>query len=619
MEQKNYTGYQLLHLTDEELSNFYSGNPLKVDLFNNEYLLLEDERGEIVDRYCYQNGKLRTLKHQVIQSNFGGKLLPRNPQQELAVDMLKGDSTTVKLVTGTWGSGKAQPDDTIIPTPNGYKRLDELKVGDFVFDRKGNPTKVLGIYPQGEKEVYKVTFSDGRTTLCNDEHLWSYVTSKGNLKTVTLREMIDTGLQKNDGSYRYRIPLCNPVEYEHKDFPVDPYVIGAFLGDGCCLEKTLNFSSQDIELVETITKLLFADTFFKYIDNNYTWFFKKDGQILKTAEVFKDLDGIMEYSYNKKIPEQYLFGDIQQRYALLQGLLDTDGSIDKEKGRISYTSTSLTLINQVASICHSLGMSTHFDEDRQDKYTKGVCYNLRISCPYYQKEKLFRLSRKRNIALSLKNDDKIYGKRITIRHVEKLNQTMPMRCIYVDNEEHLYLTNDYIVTHNTLLLVSAALEAIEKHKFEKIVWIRNNVQVKDTDNLGALPGTELDKMLPYVMPFADHCGGVEGVKRLIDDGILEVIPLGFLRGRSIRNAVIISSEAENLSKSHIQLLLGRVDEGSQLWLDADVRQRDRDIFVKSAGLETMIDKLKGNPLFGYVHLQKSERSATAQLADLLND
>lgn len=277
MEQKNYTGYQLLHLTDEELSNFYSGNPLKVDLFNNEYLLLEDERGEIVDRYCYQNGKLRTLKHQVIQSNFGGKLLPRNPQQELAVDMLKGDSTTVKLVTGTWGSGK------------------------------------------------------------------------------------------------------------------------------------------------------------------------------------------------------------------------------------------------------------------------------------------------------------------------------------------------------TLLLVSAALEAIEKHKFEKIVWIRNNVQVKDTDNLGALPGTELDKMLPYVMPFADHCGGVEGVKRLIDDGILEVIPLGFLRGRSIRNAVIISSEAENLSKSHIQLLLGRVDEGSQLWLDADVRQRDRDIFVKSAGLETMIDRLKGNPLFGYVHLQKSERSATAQLADLLND
>ncbi len=277
MEQKNYTGYQILHLTDQELSDFYSGNPLKVDLFNNEYLLLEDERGNIVDKYCYQNGKFKTLKHQVIQSSFGGKLVARNIQQELAIDMLKNDAITVKLITGTWGSGK------------------------------------------------------------------------------------------------------------------------------------------------------------------------------------------------------------------------------------------------------------------------------------------------------------------------------------------------------TLLLVSNALEAIEKHKFEKIVWIRNNVQVKDTDALGALPGSELDKMLPYVMPFADHCGGVEGVKQLIDDGTLEVIPLGFLRGRSIRNAVIISSEAENLTKSHIQLLLGRVDEGSQLWLDADVRQRDREAFVKSAGLETTIDRLKGNPLFGSVHLEKSERSATAQLADLLND
>jgi PhoH-like ATPase len=99
---------------------------------------------------------------------------------------------------------------------------------------------------------------------------------------------------------------------------------------------------------------------------------------------------------------------------------------------------------------------------------------------------------------------------------------------------------------------------------------------------------------------------------------LEVIPLGFLRGRSIRNAIIICSEAENLTKEHIQLLMGRVDEGSALWIDGDVRQRDRVAFEKSKGLETMIDRLKGEPLFGYVHLVKSERSATARLADKLN-
>ena len=173
-------------------------------------------------------------------------------------------------------------------------------------------------------------------------------------------------------------------------------------------------------------------------------------------------------------------------------------------------------------------------------------------------------------------------------------------------------------TGKTLALVVAALDAVQKGEFEKIIWVRNNVQVKDTDNLGALPGDAYDKMLPYLGPFMDHVGGEDGVKYLIERNQLEVIPLGFLRGRSIRNSIIICSEAENLTKEHLQLLMGRVDEGSALWIDGDVRQRDRVAFEKSKGLETMIDRLKGEELFAYVHLVKSERSATARLADKLN-
>lgn len=173
-------------------------------------------------------------------------------------------------------------------------------------------------------------------------------------------------------------------------------------------------------------------------------------------------------------------------------------------------------------------------------------------------------------------------------------------------------------TGKTLALVVAALDAVQRGDFDKIVWVRNNVQVKDTDQLGALPGEAYDKLLPYLGPFMDHVGGEDGVKMLIEHGQLEVIPLGFLRGRSIRNAIIMCSEAENLTKEHLQLLLGRVDEGSALWLDGDARQRDRVAFEKSKGLETMIDRLKGEELFGYVHLVKSERSATARLADKLN-
>ena len=173
-------------------------------------------------------------------------------------------------------------------------------------------------------------------------------------------------------------------------------------------------------------------------------------------------------------------------------------------------------------------------------------------------------------------------------------------------------------TGKTLALVVAALDAISRGDFDKIVWVRNNVQVKDTDQLGALPGEAYDKMLPYLGPFCDHVGGEDGVRMLIDSGQLEVIPLGFLRGRSIRRSIILCSEAENLTKEHLQLLMGRVDEGSALWIDGDVRQRDRVAFEKSKGLETMIDKLKDEKLFGYVHLVKSERSETARLADKLN-
>lgn len=170
----------------------------------------------------------------------------------------------------------------------------------------------------------------------------------------------------------------------------------------------------------------------------------------------------------------------------------------------------------------------------------------------------------------------------------------------------------------SLLCITAALQAVQRGEFEKIIFVRNNVQVKDTDALGALPGSVMEKTLPYVMPFADHCGGVEGVQMLIEQGKLEVIPLGFLRGRSIRNAILYSMESENLTKEHIQLIMGRIDEGSQLWMDGDLKQRDRQIFEKSAGLELMVERLKGNPLFGYVHLIKSERSKVAQLCDLMD-
>lgn len=167
-------------------------------------------------------------------------------------------------------------------------------------------------------------------------------------------------------------------------------------------------------------------------------------------------------------------------------------------------------------------------------------------------------------------------------------------------------------------IIAAALAAIEAGKYKKIVWVRNNIDVKDTTPLGALPGDEYTKLLPFAMPLADHCGGVDGIRYLMEKQQLEIVHLGYLRGRDIRDSIILCSEAENLTKEHIQLILGRVGENSALFMDADLRQRDKATFEKSKGIETMIDCLKGNPLFGYVHLIRSERSATARLADLMD-
>ena len=171
----------------------------------------------------------------------------------------------------------------------------------------------------------------------------------------------------------------------------------------------------------------------------------------------------------------------------------------------------------------------------------------------------------------------------------------------------------------TMSLVVAALDAISKGRFEKIIWVRNNIEVKDTMPLGSLPGDSYDKLLPFAMPLADHCGGIEGLQHLIEQDKVEIVHLGFLRGRDIKNSIILCSEAENLTKQHIQLLIGRVGEGSNLWMDADLKQRDKTAFEKSAGLELMIERLKGQKLFGYIKLLKTERSETARLADLLDD
>ena len=168
-----------------------------------------------------------------------------------------------------------------------------------------------------------------------------------------------------------------------------------------------------------------------------------------------------------------------------------------------------------------------------------------------------------------------------------------------------------------LIMASSALEQLKLGHYERIVWIRNPVNLKDTPDLGALPGEVIDKLLPYLGPFIDNAGEAS-VRTMLSKGTLVVEPLQALRGRNFKNSILICSEAENLTYDQLKLIVARVADGSCLYINGDVRQRDKAIFEKSRGLEKFIQCLAGDPLFGYVHLPKSERSATASLADKLD-
>lgn len=173
-------------------------------------------------------------------------------------------------------------------------------------------------------------------------------------------------------------------------------------------------------------------------------------------------------------------------------------------------------------------------------------------------------------------------------------------------------------TGKDFLMCSAAIDLLEHNKFEKIVYVRNNIEVKNSKPIGYLPGSYNEKLLPFAMPLADHLGGTDGLSLMVGHGQIEIVHLGFIRGRDIKNSIIICSEAENMTKEHIQLLLGRVGEGSALWINGDFKQCDAEVFRQNSGLMAAVDKLKGHPRFGYVKLLKTERSETAAMADLLD-
>jgi len=378
------------------------------------------------------------------------------------------------LRSAATGVGKAIPNYTLIPTINGFKQVGEIQIGDYLIGQDGIPTQVLATYPQSEeKEIWKVTFADGRVAECCKDHLWEYryETHRGkNYRVESLEELYNRTLKLKNGlkdssnkGYRFHIRLNKEVQYPTKQYSVHPYVMGALLGDGSFrynnINKALTFSSETNEIPMLIAQLT-QTVARKSSEFNYDWTFHiNEHHNLWVEELLSQYPELWNIkSEDKFIPSDYLLGDIAQRYALLQGLMDTDGSID-EKGRTCFTTTSIQLRDDIIELVRSLGMiATYTIDNREDKYTTGACYKINIQCEKGKKHQLFKLQRKINIAYQYEQSTKRceYKDHLAIVNIEKTNKKTAMTCFTVDNNNHLFLMNDYIVTHNTRAMIADA-------------------------------------------------------------------------------------------------------------------------------------------------------------------
>lgn len=167
----------------------------------------------------------------------------------------------------------------------------------------------------------------------------------------------------------------------------------------------------------------------------------------------------------------------------------------------------------------------------------------------------------------------------------------------------------------TMLAVNYALEQIGKGAYQKMVFVRNNIIAAGTNDIGYLPGDVRDKLSIFTRCIADHVGGEEELENLMDQGIIEAIPLSHIRGRSIRDSIVLCDECENMDDKLTTLLLSRIEENSEIIFCGDVAQIDKKLFDERNGIRSMLANLAGEPLFGTVKLIKSERGPVSKLCD----
>lgn len=396
-------------------------------------------------------------------------------------DIFRFRGSGILTVTGIPGHGKAQALDSLIYTPTGSVKMGDIKIGDKVLTKNGT-TKVTGVFPQGKKDVYRVTFSDHSNTKCCKEHLWQVIEMKNNNikeeKIIPLEEMIGNltvGKYPWVGS-RYKIPTLIS-EFKSQLLELDPYLLGLLIGDGSLTQSSISFHNPELSIIEHLEKevnKVGCSVHLNWVPSNncfeVTISQKENSRDLSyVSKVVKKLN-LDTTSIHKFIPDCYLYNSVEVRLGILRGLMDTDGVIDKNS--TPYLSTSSKqLALDFQKLVYSLGGNSIINENLA-KYTykgeslvsKNLAYRVTVRLPSVLGIPF----------LNSKHKVERYNSRIhkePFRYVKgiELVSNEETQCIMVEDKSHLYFTDDFIVTHNTEFIDQCILDLARLYNQETLV------------------------------------------------------------------------------------------------------------------------------------------------------
>lgn len=345
---------------------------------------------------------------------------------------------------GTRGPGKGLPLTETVYTIRGPIRIDELKIGDFVSCPDGSISPVIGVFPQGKRRVFKLTFADGSVARCDDQHIWTvHVGGRDPSGHYVNMQMLDVLAYFNKGWARLNVPTLDQLYIPEQPVTVDPYLMGLMLGDGCFAQR-ISYCTVDAELANYVSSHGMHET--KPDARNSLRNFSADAELKKQIQ---DLNILACRSSDKYVPKQYLNNSQDVRLAVLQGLMDTDGTIDK-KGYVTFCSGSLQLAKDVQYLARSLGAKATLTEKYPtiNGVVQNIAYNVYIQAA--SKFVPFRLQRKIDRIKPYMHQH--LTNKICKIEEQEAEETV---CIKIAHPKGLFVTNDFIVTHNTDAMLMA--------------------------------------------------------------------------------------------------------------------------------------------------------------------